>query len=72
MERLCHNQTFLFTYNRIKDKNPNPSFNIEKFCQGWNTAMEFTTHVIKFKIVAKSNRIYFLLLQTTWYISYRR
>lgn len=55
---LCDGQTFSFIYNRIKDKNFNSSFNTKKFCQRRNVAIEFTTHVINFKTVAKPDRIF--------------
>lgn len=40
-----------FTYNRIKNKNPNPGFNIKKFYQKQDIIEEFTTYAINLKII---------------------
>lgn len=59
MEQLYDGQIFCFTYNRIKNiKNPNPSFNVKKFCQGRDVAMEITTNAINFKIMAKLDKTF--------------
>lgn len=34
MENICDGRKFLFTYNNITDRNPNPGHKIEKFLQG--------------------------------------
>lgn len=58
MEQLCDSQTFSFTYNGMKDKNFNPSFDVEEFCQGQDIAIKFTNHAINFKTVAKTNKTF--------------
>lgn len=55
IDQICNGETFLFTYNRVKDKNPNLDFNIEKFWQEQDIAIEFIIHTINFKISAKPN-----------------
>lgn len=49
---------FPFTYNGFKDKNPYPGFDIEEFCQERDVAVEFTTHAINFRMVAKPNQTF--------------
>lgn len=49
MESLCMEGKFLFTYNSIADKNPNPGHDIEEFRRGRFVVVELSTHTINFK-----------------------
>ena len=53
MNTLGNKKKFLFNYNRINNKNPNPGYNVEEFYQGRKVAVEFTTHAINVRIVSK-------------------
>ena len=53
MSQLCDKKKFPFTYNGIKDENPNPGYDVEEFRQGREVAVEFTTHAINFRTVSK-------------------
>lgn len=49
MESLCDCKIFLFRYNRISNSNSNPGYDPDKFQNGRNVAVEFTTHAINFR-----------------------
>ncbi len=58
MEKLCSEETFLFTYDGIADINPNLGHDIDQFRPGRNVAAKFSTHVINFKSTAKLDGIF--------------
>lgn len=58
IKQFCDSKTFFFTYNEVKNKNPNPSGNTKEFCQEQNIAIEFATRTINFQIVTKLDKIF--------------
>lgn len=56
--QLYNKRMFFFPYNKIKVKNLNPGFNFEKFYPDQDIAMEFTTYVINFRMVTKSEQTF--------------
>lgn len=58
MKQSYNRKTLFFNYNEVKDKNFTPNFDIKKFCQRLNIAVEFITYILNFKIMAKPNLIF--------------